>query len=172
LKQASVVAKELKLEGHFGGRKDKRMKAEELVIRYWSIRNGIGQYEKPLASFISSYAEDNRNMDEEELARLSDSVRMAHSRCVRLFDKNCFTFKKSDKSRFNAAVFDAQMIPCSRLSEVSFKKLISQVSEVRRAYDVLQENAEYAKSVTLATSDKAALQGRIFKVAALFKAFL
>lgn len=169
LKQASVVAKILKLEKHFGGRKDKRMKAEELVIRFWALSQGLREYEKPLATFISSYAETNRNPADSELIKLNESIQRAYRYATKLFGAHCFTFSKNGASRFNAAVFDAQMVTCSRLSESNFKTLERKLGAISTAYELLQQEPAYAKSVTLATSDKAALQGRIQKVAALLK---
>lgn len=172
LKNASKVAKDLKLEKHFGGRKDKRMKAEELVIRYWALSQGIGAYEKPLASFISNYADANRNPSDDALKELSRDIQLAYTRTMDIFGVHCFSFSRDGASRFNAAVFDAQMVACSKLTEDIFQKLMSQRDAIRKAYENLQKNPEYARSVTLATSDKAALQGRIHKVSALLKSFL
>ncbi|MBB6187576.1 DUF262 domain-containing protein [Rhodanobacter sp. MP7CTX1] len=169
LKAASAVAKELKLDGHFSARKDKRMKAEELVVRYWALSESIGAYEKPLASFISNYAETNRNPDEADLKELSENIRRAHKRAVQLFGPYTFTFSRDGRSRFNAAVFDAQMVACSKLTPTRFNTLLANKEKVRAKYEELQENAEFGRSVTLATSDKAALQGRIHKVASLLK---
>lgn len=172
LRKASSVAKELKLENHFGSRKDKRMKAEELVIRYWALSEGIGAYEKPLASFISNYAEKNRNPSDDDLEKLSEDIRVAHTHAVHLFGRHSFSFSQEGASRFNAAVFDAQMLACSKLASAKFETLKGQREAIREAYEDLQNDPEYAKSVTLATSDKAALQGRIHKVSALLKKFL
>ena len=170
LKAASLVAKELKLESHFGARKDKRMKAEELVLRYWALSEGIGAYEKPLATFISNYAESNRNVDGVQLKQLSDDIKLTHKRAVQLFGPHTFTFSQDGRSRFNAAVFDAQMVACSKLNIGKFNALLAEKDAVQDAYEALQENQDFAKSVTLATSDKAALQGRIHKVSSLLKA--
>jgi hypothetical protein len=169
LKTAAIMAKELELDAHFGGRKDKRMKAEELVIRYWALSESIGAYEKPLATFISNYAETHRNPAAAELADLTEDVRTAHKRAVKLFGSYAFTFAKDGRARFNAAVFDAQMLACSKLSESRFKALTSKTKSVQAAYEKLQEDSEFTRSVTLATSDKAALQGRIHTVTALLK---
>jgi len=169
LKTASAVAKELKLDSHFGSRKDKRMKAEELVIRYWALSESIGAYEKPLASFISTYAETNRNPSDAVLNELSASIRTAHGRAVKLFGAHTFTFAKDGRNRFNAAVFDAQMLPCSKLTKARFDVLLAKQDLVQEAYQELQNNADFTKSVTLATSDKAAVQGRIHKVTNLLK---
>lgn len=172
LKEAASVATDLKLERHFGGRKDKRMKAEELVIRYWALSEGIGAYEKPLASFISSYAEKNRNLTEGDLTELRNNIEVAHARSVELFGTHCFSFSPEGRPRFNAAVFDAQMVACSKLTADKYHKLRGQLDVIRQEYESLQRNQEYARSVTLATSDKAALQGRIHKVTQLLKGFL
>lgn len=172
LKAAAKVANELKLDKNFGHRKDKRMKAEELVIRYWALNQGIGVYEKPLATFITNYAESNRNPSNEDLEQLLNEIRTAHARAMILFGEHCFSFSKSGKRRFNAAVFDAQMVACSRLTNPKFKILEGQLDALQAEYVKLQNDPGYAKSVTLATSDKAALQGRIHKVTALLKFFL
>ena len=169
MKTAAEVARELKLERHFGGRKDKRMKAEELVIRYWALSQGLGAYEKPLATFISSFAEANRNSDAAQLEALANDIAVAHKRAVELFGAHAFTFSKDGRSKFNAAVFDAQMTACAKLTEARFDALVAKKNAVGQAYEALQTNADFAKSVTLATSDKAALQGRIHKVTTLLK---
>jgi hypothetical protein len=169
LKSAAFVAKELKLEKHLGKRIDKRMKAEELVIRYWALNEGIGAYEKPLASFISNYAEANRNPDEATLQELQKDIQRTHSRAVALFGSHAFSYAKDGTSRFNAAVFDAQMVACSKLTPQRFNVLKAKAEAVRAGYVELQENEEFSRSVTLATSDKSALQGRIHKISALLK---
>jgi len=172
LKAAAKVAKELMLDKHFGRRKDKRMKAEELVIRYWALNQGIGMYEKPLATFITNYTELNRSPSDDDLEKLLNEIRSAHARAIILFGEHSFSFSKSGKPRFNAAVFDAQMVACSRLTEPKFRLLEGQINSIQAKYAELQNNPEYTKSVTLATSDKAALQGRIHRVTALLKSFL
>lgn len=173
LKEAANIAKELKLEKHLGGRKDKRMKAEELVVRYWALSQGIGSYEKPLATFISNFAESNRNPSDSELKKLAENLRTTYHRVAELFGPHCFSYSKDGtNSRFNAAVFDAQMAACSKLTNDNFNKLLEQHETIRIAYSELEKNDDYAKSVTLATSDKAALQGRVHSVTALLKKYL
>ena len=169
LKAASDVAKRLKLESHFGNRKDKRMKAEELVIRYWALREGIGAYEKPLATFISNYAETNRNPSDDQLKELTSEILATYKRATQIFGIYTFAYSKDGRPRFNAAVFDAQMVACSKISSGRLKFLLTKTHQVQRAYDALQNDAEFSRSVTLATSDKAAIQGRIHKISSLLK---
>lgn len=169
LRAASEVAKELKLDHHFGARKDKRMKAEELVVRYWALSEGLGAYEKPLATFISNFADVNRNMAAENVDQLILDIKRAQARAVKLFGPYTFSLQQDGRARFNAAVFDAQMFACSRLTVARFNKLLAQKEVVQETYELLQKNVEYLRSVTLATSDKASLQGRIQKVTLLLK---
>ncbi len=169
MKASAAVAKDLKLERHFGARKDKRMKAEELVIRYWALSQGLSTYEKPLAAFISNFAEVNRHADGAQLKQLVNDITRAHTRAVTLFGSHAFAFAKDGRSKFNAAVFDAQMTACAKLTSARYDELLADKEAVRLAYEALQQNTDFSKSVTLATSDKAALQGRIHKVAALLK---
>jgi len=169
LRAAASVAMDLKLERHFGARSDKRMKAEELVIRYWALSEGIGAYEKPLATFITNYADTNRNLNTDKLKDLTNDIKLAHERAVHLFGPHAFTFSKDGRSKFNAAVFDAQMVACSKLNTRRFKQLNDQRKLIQIAYEKLQKDFEFGKSVTMATSDKAALQGRIQKVTSILK---
>jgi hypothetical protein len=63
-------------------------------------------------------------------------------------------------------------LTCSKLTNARFDILKGKLAAIREEYEKLQKNGEYSRSVTLATSDKAALQGRIHKVSALLRNFL
>lgn len=167
LKLAAEVVKELKLDTHLGSGADKRMKAEEFVIRYWALSKGIGHYEKPLATFISNYAEENRNPTDSELEKLKSNILSTYKRATNLFGRYSFSFAKNGKPRFNAAVFDAQMVSSSKLSKEKYDNLALKTDAVQDAYKELQKDDEFIKSVTLATSDKASLQGRIHRITTL-----
>lgn len=169
LKAAGVAARSTKLEGHLGARRDKRMKAEELVIRYWALRSGLAEYEKPLAGFISSFAEKNRHLPENEIEKLSRDFELTTSRVITLFGKMAFVHTRQGRTKFNAAVYDAQMLSAAKMSQSAFDLASKHASRVQVAYAALEKDAEFVKSITLATSDKAALQGRVHRVTKLLK---
>jgi hypothetical protein len=169
LKRAAEIAADLQLEKHLGMRKDKRMKAEELVVRFWALSEGLGAYEKPLATFLSTYAEENRSIDADKLDTLDADIRSAHKRVTSLFGSHSFSFARGGRYKFNAAVFDAQMLSCNKLTGSRFTALLANATQVREAYAQLERDPEYSKIVTLATSDKAALQGRVQRVTALLR---
>ena len=169
LKRASEVATELKLDRHLGVRQDKRMKAEELVVRYWALSTNLAGYEKPLATFISQFTEEQRNIDPADLEKLVVGLKTAHRRVVELFGSHALVYSRDGRSKFNAAVFDAQLVAAGKLSTARFESLKKRKKAVREAYTRLEAEPEFSKSVTLATSDESALRGRIQKVTTLLK---
>lgn len=165
-KKASEVSRMVRLDKYLGTRSDKRMKAEELVIRFWALEGGLVEYEKPLAGFISSFAEKNRNLSENEVEALGEKFKSTFDRVVELFGERAFSHTIG-KVRFNAAVYDAQMIAVSKLSEPAFVRLRSKANTVQQEYKLLENEKDYRQSIAFATSDKVALQGRIARVSKL-----
>jgi hypothetical protein len=169
LKRASEVAAELHLDRHLGVRKDKRMKAEELVVRYWALSKNLAAYEKPLATFISTFTDEQRNIDPTGLENLVTGLKTAHRRVIELFGANAFVYSRDGRSKFNAAVFDAQLVACGKLSKARFETLKKRKKAVHEAYMKLENEPDFSKSVSLATSDESALRGRIQKVTAMLR---
>ena len=167
MKKAAQIALELKFEKHLGMRKDKRMKAEELVIRFWALSSNLPNYEKPLATFLTTFVDDNRNVANGELRELETRIRLANDRVTSLFGPLAFTYSHGGRSKFNAAVFDAQMLACANLKPSTYDSLTKVTDKLRTLYSDLEKDIDFSKSVTLATSDKAALQGRVQRVSAL-----
>lgn len=161
VKAASEVAIQLDLESIIGSKAVVRKKDEELVIRFWALNSGLNEYEKPLSAFISGFVESNRSISAADVDRLKQHVQETFDRSVRLFGKNCFSFAKQGASRFNAAVFDAQMIACSGLSDEECLVLSTRIEQIKSGYEELQRNDDFARSVTLATSDKNSILSRI-----------
>lgn len=169
LKAAGTVARATKIDSYLGSRKDKRMKAEELVMRYWALRSDLAEYEKPLAGFISAYAEKNRHLPQAEIDKIVSDFETTVSRVTALFGKNAFSHTRQGRVKFNAAVYDAQMLSVSRLTKTAFDALSLKQAQIQDAYAALESDAEFVKSITLATSDKTALQGRVHRVSKLLK---
>jgi hypothetical protein len=161
VKAASEVAVQLGFEHIIGSKAVVRKKDEELVIRFWALSSGLDEYEKPLSAFISSYVESNRSVSAADVDKLKQHVQETFARSVRLFGENCFSFAKQGASRFNAAVFDAQMIACSGLSDEESSMLSSKIEQIKSGYEELQCNDDFARSVTLATSDKNSILSRV-----------
>ncbi|HYQ57328.1 MAG TPA: DUF262 domain-containing protein, partial [Draconibacterium sp.] len=95
-----------------GTKQNKRMKGDELIIRYFALSENWRNYSKPLSGFLNNYAEQYRTPTEDKLSELKESFFQTFNVCHELFGDLAFkTFNKDFKqSKFNAALYDAQMV--------------------------------------------------------------
>jgi hypothetical protein len=145
---------------------DKRMKAEEFILRFLAMHFELDQYEKPLAGFLNEFAERNRDASEQQLATFSSVLAKTVAGVEALFGRLAFkVFDPRDRKRiisdFNAALFDAEMLAVSRCSV----DLIAVPEEVRTrildSVSQLFQNEGFQRSITLATSDAAQIRTRV-----------
>jgi len=145
---------------------DKRMKAEEFMLRFLSMHFSIEQYEKPLAGFLNKFAEDNREPSKERISEFEQIVSHTVSGVERVFGEFAFkVFDRNEKNKvlsdFNAAVFDAQMLSVSRSPADLSKATPRTCKAILDAFGQLFHNEEFMRSITLATSDTLQIRTRI-----------
>ena len=142
---------------------DRRMKADELILRFFSFLNGWENYNKPLADYLNKYCEINRNMNEVDLLSLESKflATLATVNAV-LGNKSFRTFDQQHKSpKFNAALYDAQMIAFAELDiqQAQIDKLIqANFSELN--YDFIAAEP-FVKYISSGTTAKNSVVGRI-----------
>lgn len=142
---------------------DKRMKADELILRFFAFSSGWREYNKPLADFLNRYCERNKNMSDQELLPLeSRFLSTLNTVNAVLGNKSFRTFDQSHKSpKFNAALFDAQMIAFSELNltQEQINKLIQEdMTSLNYAFISSEVFERYISS---GTTDKNSVTGRI-----------
>jgi uncharacterized protein with ParB-like and HNH nuclease domain len=101
---------------------NKRMKAEELILRFFSLYDNLKNYKKPFVTFINDYVEKYRSPDknwidehkESFLNMLEISHDLMGNFAFKLFDENL-----NVQSRFNNAIFDAESVALARLNLTS-----------------------------------------------------
>ncbi len=145
-------------------RQDKRMKAEELAIRFLALHFKQNQYEKPMAGFLNQFCEENRNLNSIPEAEMADVFQKTVSNIHQLFGSYAFKIFDSRKdiaSRFNAALFDAEMVAVST-TKIS-KKISPQMREKALALlaKEFETNSLFVKSITASTSDDLHIKRRI-----------
>lgn len=150
---------------------DKRMKAEELVLRYWALNEDFASYRKPLSGFINSFADHNRSLtDNRKVQLLEDFSKTLASVTGALGDLAFKIFDEdlSVESTFNSALYDALMIGVAQLiRDAKFAR--QTVKSRQKTLAALFENDEdFRKSISVATSDETQLR---YRVAAIKKAF-
>lgn len=142
---------------------DKRMKADELILRFFAFLNGWKTYAKPLADFLNKYCERNRNLDDEGLLTLESKFLTTLDIVNSVLGNKSFrTFDQQHKSpKFNAALFDAQMIAFAELNihQAQIEKLI-QENFVEHNYEFIASNP-FVKYISSGTTDKNSVVVRI-----------
>lgn len=157
------LAKLEKWQTASGLTKDKRMKSEELILRFFAMADNWRSYEKPLSGFLSGYSERLRNPTDHELEQMNDSFVKAIDTCVSLLGPLVFRTFGADhkKPKFNAALYDAQMLAVHErnLSKLEVAKISKPhlIKEIQRLF----QDEVFSRHISQATTDKNAVQGRI-----------
>jgi len=151
---------------------DKRMKSEELVLRYLALSEDFASYKKPLAVFINQYAERNRKIPIIDQKRLSDSFKrslnLVNSYLGDLSFK-IFSENYSVESRFNAALFDAEMISFGN-SNLPPDPTLNQITKLKsRLAKSFKTDERFRKSISIATSDEQQVSLRVEIFSAMLK---
>ena len=142
---------------------DKRMKTDELILRFFAFLNGWENYNKPLADFLNKYCERNRNMDDNSLLLLESKFLSTLTKVNAVLGNKSFrTFDQQHKSpKFNAALFDAQMIAFAELDiqQLQIDKL-EQENYVEENYEYIASE-QFVRYISSGTTDKNSVMGRI-----------
>lgn len=147
-----------------GLKKDTRMKAEELALRFLALYHNGGNYKKPLVGFLNDFAETYRKLDKDTEERFRQSFASATAATLSLFGKQAYRMldvNGHSNGGLNAAIFDAEMI-----SLADFQARVATLSDKERHHAVLQYAAlmnapEFSNSVLKATSDEQSVRRRL-----------
>ncbi len=160
------IGRDRKWRDLVASKSDKRMKAEEFLLRFLALHFDLDSYEKPLAAFLNTFVEKHRDAGDCQLAEFDAAISRAMSGVGALFGG--LAFKVFDGghgnriiSSFNAALFDAEMLSVSRsavdvvdLPEQNRANIINSVAE-------LFHDEAFRRSINLATSDAAQIRTRV-----------
>lgn len=142
---------------------DKRMKGEEMVLRYFALHQDWLDYQKPMTTYLNNYAEKNRFIDEHILETLVASFKTNFNKCHELYGE--YTFKTFDENRkrlkSNTALFDAQMISMSIVNPSMEKLEKIQKSIVIDKLQKLLSKEDFYATITKGTTDRNTVHKRI-----------
>ncbi|MBQ4279759.1 MAG: DUF262 domain-containing protein [Rikenellaceae bacterium] len=142
---------------------DKRMKADELVVRFFALAANWRGYVKPLVAFLNTYCETHRYADAEYINNLTMIFERTITTVNALLGKMAFkTYDNAQKNaKFNAALYDAQMLACYELnlSEADIDRLKSQ-NFPQKNQEFISDDKFY-KYIASATTDKNSVTNRI-----------
>ncbi|HEY0983586.1 DUF262 domain-containing protein [Schlesneria sp.] len=142
---------------------NKRMKLEELVIRFWSLAEGYQQYRKPLSAFLNRYCESHRSLNKSDQSRITELFSSTVNEVSSLFGDLAFAVFDENAgvlSRFNAAVYDCQMVGVGTLLERPNRLRLSRKAARERMISLFN-NSDFQNMISRATSDDKNVKGRI-----------
>lgn len=147
-----------------GNVRDKRMKSEELVLRYFALSANWEQYQKPMNNFLSAFSEENRNISVEQQKSLSSQFKSSVEQVQLLLGKFAFrTYDENQKNlKFNAALYDAQMVALQslRLRSDFIKNTVNSKEFILRNHNFINTD-EFSRLITAATTDRNSVIKRI-----------
>lgn len=168
---ATAVVKDADLLSILDIKIDKRMKAEELVLRFWALNDGFQNYRKPLATFINDFADKNRHFSVDKKAAFQsvylktlDGVKtLLGNLTFRIFDRSL-----KIESTFNAALYDALMIGIAQLqNEGKLRKMGLRPAQQALA-GLIEDDVQFRRSISIATSDESQVKYRVAAIKKLY----
>lgn len=171
MKQAALAVKENNLLSLLEIKDNKRMKAEELVIRFWSMRVDYKKYRKPLSIFINNFADSHRVLSDKEKINYQKSFKAALDTgknllgglLFKIFDRNLKV-----ESSFNSALYDAIMIGVSILIENGRLKPLATEEAQHMLAQLIETDEAFRKAISIATSDELQVRYRIEAITKLY----
>ncbi len=127
------------------GKKNNRLKDQEMILRFFAIYSSLANYKKPLKEFMNVYNAKNRNISIERSDELSDKFKKTTDVILNYFGKSAF---RPDRV-FNAAAFEVLMVTIAkRIDEnIDFQALANDINDIYSTQDFID-------SITRATSDE------------------
>jgi hypothetical protein len=141
-----------------GNTTNKRMGHEELVLRYFAVRNGIEGYQPPLRQLLNVTMRDHRktavtDIERAEFIKVCEVVQQA-------FGDRPFQSQGS-QNPVNKALFDAIMVS---VAYCNHDELLAKSVEAKTAFDALEEHEQFKLSIGRATADRSRLLHRVAAV--------
>ncbi len=136
------------------GKVNKRLKDEELILRFIALYFDANTYTKPMEEFLNSFASGHNKPPVEFLKNIEkiflDTIDMAH----KTLGAKSFRVVRA----INAAVFDSIMVGLARRLN---QGPITDIASLKDAYETLMKNPEYLKATSKGTSDEATVAFRL-----------
>jgi hypothetical protein len=163
IKLAEGLAKSKDFAGLIEIKHNKRMKLEELVLRYIAFRFFLSSYKKPLASFLNTVCDSNRVLDDDGRSKYMTDFESAVKTAALLYGDHAFKIFDAERrvlSSFNAALYDAELVAAGVMATAR-RKLPARDRVLNSVYGLINSDMSFRKAVTQATSDDAQVKLRI-----------
>ncbi|MFQ6576511.1 DUF262 domain-containing protein [Pseudomonas sp. UM16] len=156
----------------------KRMKDQELVLRFWAFYRFDyldPQNKKEIASFLDKAMEDIKKGDEQYRENFRSQYSTAIERCYQLLGNTGFEKDNQSNSRKrskNSTLFEVLMVELAKIKKSDFTILLNKKNKLRQELSSLLENTEFFNSITYSTQKKIHVIIRYNKIKNLIKMVL
>ena len=137
------------------GTKSKRLKDQELILRFFALFFQSGKYGRPMKDFLNNFIGENREFKIQSEAELKNIFHQTIETVHSALGKKAFRLKAA----LNAAVFDSVMVGVAH--RISERGEISDYKGLKQAYDSLLSDPEYLATVERATADEESVRKRL-----------
>ena len=128
---------------------DKRQRDVELIIRFLALHDDIGNYRKPMKSFLNSFTAKHSNADNEQLWHCESLFRKTVDTVAEYLGEKPFHIY----SGLNAAVFDSVFVAIAQLDKIPV--------DLEQRYRNLIVDSRYSECVSAGTTETNIVPRRI-----------
>lgn len=133
------------------GKKNNRLKDQEMILRFFAMYTSLDSYSKPLKEFLNKFNGRYRNPTDAEIERLSSIFKRTTDVILKKIGKSAF---RPDRV-FNASAFDVLMVGIAKRIDdnIDFESVAANINN-------LYHNQDFVDSITRATSDDKVVEER------------
>ena len=143
------------------GKVSKRLKDEELILRFLALYFDAARYKKPMEEFLNNFASRNKKPSEEFL----NDLEKIFTNTIDVADKALGAKAFRVVRAINAAVFDCVMVGLARRLK---RGKITDLANLQASYRELMKNEEFLKATSKGTSDESTVALRIYRATKAF----
>ena len=136
------------------GNTSKRLKDEELILRFFALFFNFDNYQRPIKEFLNDYMGRNRHFQLQDV----ETLRSTFLQTICIFAATLAKEAFRPEGVLNAAVFDSVMVGLAR--RIS-RGILNNPDQLRQSYNDLLNNKEFFNACKTATSDPANVETRI-----------
>lgn len=136
------------------GKVNKRLKDEELILRFLALYLDADRYAKPMEEFLNSFASRHIKPSEDFLKEIEKVFKETIDTADKALGSKAFRVVRA----INAAVFDSIMVGIARRLK---QGQISDFDALKKSYERLMQDSAYLKATSKGTSDEAAVALRL-----------
>jgi hypothetical protein len=138
------------------GKRSKRLKDQELILRFFAFRARSRQYEAPMKEFLNDYTAWNLDLERESARKLTQIFEATTALIHERFGDRAFRPVRA----VNAAAVDSLMAVVAEGIEA---ESLRSPKSLEKAYDRLFRNAEYRSAIEKATAREENVKLRLKK---------